>query len=220
MATTVVLGIATIVCIFSRHFAFSISRLWAKVVLKIFKIEIKIIDENQGNYSSVSNLYVTLNQTTILETVFGPYAFPTDFAVIVNWEFAIVPIIGWLNALLGGTLIIRQWPEQARNSMNKAANKLSRINLWMSVEGQRSPDGNICAYKKGVALLAISSGATIIPIFYKGARERLPYGEWRVRPGVVEMKFLESFNAKGMTFEDREKLVNQLRAIAERESKK
>jgi 1-acyl-sn-glycerol-3-phosphate acyltransferase len=219
IVTLVLLGVASLVCLFSKTLAFNISRIWARSILKIFCITLKKVDENQ-TYDPYGNLYITLNQTTLLETVFGPYAMPTEFAVIVNLEFALVPIIGWLNWLLGGVLLIRQWPAQARRAMGKAAEKLKlKSNLWISIEGQRSVDGSLRPYKKGAAVLALSSQAVVTPIFYVGARDRLPYGEWRVRPGEVEMRFLKSFQLKGLTYEDRDLIVTRLRKIAETQSR-
>ena len=87
----------------------------------------------------------------------------------------------------------------------------------ISIEGRRSPDGALQPYKKGAAVMAIESGATIIPVVLRGTRERLPYGAWRVRPGTIEVDYLEAIETKGLTYEDRDELVARLRALAEAE---
>src|SRR5437868_2642396 len=88
---------------------------------------------------------------------------------------------------------------------------------YISIEGKRSFDGSLSDYKKGCAVLAISTAATIVPIIFHGAREVLPHGEWRVRPGKIQMILCEKISTVGLNYEDRNSLTSKLRTIAELE---
>jgi len=71
-------------------------------------------------------------------------------------------------------------------------------------------------YKKGAAIAAISSGATIVPVIMVGTAQVWPYGDWRLRSGKkVDVRFLAPMDTKGMTIEDRTVLTQRLRSIAE-----
>ncbi len=60
----------------------------------------------------------------------------------------------------------------------------------------------------------------MVPVVYHGARECLPYGEWRVRAGShIQVVLCEAIDTRGKySLEDRFKLTEQLRRIAERET--
>ena len=86
-----------------------------------------------------------------------------------------------------------------------------------SNEGKRSKDGLLSPYKKGPVVLAINAKAKIVPVIHSGVQDCLPYGKWRIRPGKVKVRFLEVITTESMQYEDRDKLVNKLRTIAEKE---
>ena len=79
--------------------------------------------------------------------------------------------------------------------------------------GSRS-DGELLPYKKGAVVLAIRSQATIIPMAIRGAREVIPPGEWRLRPGQIEVHLLKSIPTRGLAFDDRDDVLERRRALA------
>ncbi len=52
---------------------------------------------------------------------------------------------------------------------------------------------------------------------FHGSNNCLPYGEWKIRPGKVTVKFLNEIATVGMKYENRELLVGNLRKLAEHE---
>lgn len=201
----------------ARQISTKLLKGWCRIQLRIFGIEVKVTDRNRGQYHSPPYLYLILNQTSLSETFIINFILPTDFKVFMNIGFAFLPLIGWLYWILGGVVVIRQWPRQSRRAMEKAARLLrAGDSFYMSIEGRRSPDGKLSPYKKGPAILAISSQAKIVPIVIHGAREVLPFGEWRIRPGKVEAVLCDAIPTDRLILEDREELVNGLRRIAGR----
>jgi len=93
-----------------------------------------------------------------------------------------------------------------------------KASIIISIEGKRSKDGTLSPYKRGPVLIAIQTGATIIPVFMKGTREVWPYGDWKLKiHGNITVKFLPGIQTKGMTMEDRFRITQQLRDLAETE---
>lgn len=104
------------------------------------------------------------------------------------------------------------------HGIERAAAGLARGQTWViSTEGARTPDGRLLPFKKGPAVLALKSQATIIPLAIHGAREVMPSGEWRLRPGHIEVHLLKSISTRGLKYDDRDAVLEQLRMIAERE---
>jgi 1-acyl-sn-glycerol-3-phosphate acyltransferase len=72
-------------------------------------------------------------------------------------------------------------------------------------------------YKKGPVVLAIQANAKIYPVIIKGSRDCLPYGQWKILPGKVTIKGLNEISTAGMSYENRDQLVRQLREMAKKE---
>lgn len=193
---------------------------WCETQLKIFGIQISVTDRNCGKYDSPPYLYVHLNQTSLAETFVMHSVMPTEGDVFMNLGYALLPFVGWFAWFRGGVTVVLQWPWQIRRAMEKVIRRLkSGKNFYMSIEGKRSRDGTLGPYRKGAAIIAINSKATVIPMIIHGAREILPYGEWRIKPGKVEVIFCEAISTRELTYEDRDELTKRLRLIAERELK-
>jgi 1-acyl-sn-glycerol-3-phosphate acyltransferase len=78
-------------------------------------------------------------------------------------------------------------------------------------EGTRSPSYALRPFKKGPFVLAISAAAPIVPTVVHGALEVQPKGAIRVRPGRIDLHFLEPVSVAGLTYEDRDQLASTVR---------
>jgi len=117
-------------------------------------------------------------------------------------------------------MVIRQNKRQAKSAINHAIKRMveDKASVIISIEGKRSKDGTLSPFKRGPVLIALQTSATIIPIFIKGTREVWPYGDWKFRVGgQITVKFLPGIETKGMKMEDRFRLTQQLRDLAELE---
>lgn len=136
--------------------------------------------------------------------------------MVINIEFALVPFVGQMVVVLGATVIVRQWPAQAKRALEGAVRRLRRGQCYgISLEGRRSRDGHLSRYRKGAVVMAIEGQADIVPFYIVGARESWPYGAWVPRPGRVRAVFLRPIQVAGTTYQDRDDLVEKLRDVAE-----
>jgi 1-acyl-sn-glycerol-3-phosphate acyltransferase len=55
--------------------------------------------------------------------------------------------------------------------------------------------------------LAIAAQVPIVPVITWGSKEVQAKGEIAIHSGTIELTFLEPVETKGMTYEDRDKLV-------------
>lgn len=215
-ATPLFLGPALVLGPVSHRASVALMKAWCGWALRVFGVRVEVKDHNAGQYGAPPYLFVQLNQTSLSETFLTYRALPRPSLVFMNIEYALLPFAGWVPLSQGSVVVVRQWSAQARRAVDRAVRALQRgASFYISIEGRRSPDGTLGPYKKGTAVLAIQSGATVVPMVFRGAREVLPPGEWRMRPGEVTIELLPALRTRGLTYEDRDALVERLRARAE-----
>lgn len=202
---------------FSQPTAWAIYRHWGRNTCRIFGITLSLRDDNGGDLGPKPHLYVWLNQTSLADVVAIAQLLP-PFYSIGNIEYAMMPLLGWAIVPLRFVVIIRQWKAQAKRGIERAAARLARGQTWViSSEGSRTPDGRLLPFKKGPVVLALKSQATIIPLAVQGAREAMPRGEWRLRPGHIEVHLLQAIPTRGLSYDDRDAVLERLHALAEHE---
>ena len=100
------------------------------------------------------------------------------------------PVLHWL--LIGGGVIpVASDDPQAATGVVAAGVKALREGRLVGIfpEGTRSPDGLLHCGKTGVARIAITAGAPVIPVGITGTDLALPRGARFPRPHVVHITF-------------------------------
>jgi len=211
------LSMALIVAPFSSSTGWRIVRSWNRVALWVFGVTVQVEFAGDPSELDGGGILVGLTQQSLLDPTAGYAAWDKRVMSIWNIEYALIPFFGWVTVLLGW-IIIRQRPEQKKRQLRKAAEYAASGGLvYLSAEGQRSLDGSLSPYKKGPIVLAIESQAPILPLYMSGSRECLPVGEWKIRPGNILVRYLPAISTTGLTYEDRNTLLDKLRAIGETE---
>ncbi len=215
--TTTALGLsaASLVRFVAPVGALQIVHRTCELAHRIFGLRVSLRDDNCEDYSDPPYVFICLNQTSLIETFLLPWLVPRPYRVIVNFEYALLPIFGWSSVAMGARVIIRQRPKQAKRAILRAIQDLRRGDTYIiSIEGRRSPDGTLQPYKKGAVVMALEAEATVIPVIIRGAQARLPYGTWRVRPGPVEVHLLRAIKTRGLGYQARDQLLSQLQTLA------
>ena len=203
--------------LFNEDGAIGIYKSYERLIFKAFDIQISFKFDSPEIENSTNSILVVLNQSSFLDSLVCPLIPIRPFKGIINFEFALYPIQGWLAAL-GSFVIIRQWPNQAKRVLSKTNDYLQAGgNILISIEGKRSRNGEISEYKKGPIVMAINNHSNIVPIIIYGSRACLPFGSLRVRPGSIELRFLKPISTKDLAYEDRNVLLERITAIAKME---
>jgi 1-acyl-sn-glycerol-3-phosphate acyltransferase len=134
--------------------------------------------------------------------------------MLTKQELFRVPI--WGRGLAAGEFVSidRSDHEQALKDLDAAREKMaSGISLWIAPEGTRSRDGTLGEFKKGGVMLAIRTGATIIPVGIRGSRDILPPKTFfNVRLGCKpEVHVGEPIDARDYSVESRDLLLALVR---------
>jgi 1-acyl-sn-glycerol-3-phosphate acyltransferase len=80
-------------------------------------------------------------------------------------------------------------------------------------EGTRSPNGELLAFRKGAFATAIQLGVPIVPVVCKGTTRIMPKGRYlSILPGRAEVVILAPIPTAGLTYDDRDRLRETVRA--------
>tara|TARA_R110001583_G_scaffold143250_1_gene295354 strand:- start:480 stop:1193 length:714 start_codon:yes stop_codon:yes gene_type:complete len=206
--------IAGFVRLFNLWKAISIFQSYLHLYFKLFGLKIHFEFEDPRTKTASNTVFVLLNQSSFLDSMIAPTLPVSKTRGIINFEFAIYPVIGWFLAITN-FVIIRQWSAQAKTTLNRT-NKFLRSggNMVISIEGKRTKDGSLNTYKKGAVVMAINSQSDIVPFTIEGTYESLPYRSLYTKPGEIKIKLLKPISTIDMTYENRDHLKDQFRSIA------
>ena len=83
-------------------------------------------------------------------------------------------------------------------------------------EGTRSATGELGVFKKGAFVLAIQTGASVVPAAIFGSREVMRKGSFLIKPGIVRVHYGEPIQVGGYTIHERTELTRRAqRAVSE-----
>lgn len=133
--------------------------------------------------------------------------------MVAKKELFRVPVWGKAMRVAEFISIDRKDRYQAIESLKEAARLMqSGINVWIAPEGTRSRDGKLLPFKKGGFMLAIETGAPIVPVVIKGALNVIPPKSFKTTLGQrVEVEFGRPIDASAYTVENRDALMREVR---------
>jgi 1-acyl-sn-glycerol-3-phosphate acyltransferase len=120
------------------------------------------------------------------------------------------PILGAVLRTMGMIPVDRDDPQASIGRLNRLA--LDGSSVIIFPEGTRSPDGNLLPFKKGAFVAAIALGVPVVPVVCKGTARIMPRGHYlSIVPGEAEVVVLDPIPTTGMTYEDRDRLLDLVR---------
>ena len=201
----------------NRKSGWQVIRIWNRLFAFLFNIKLELEFEGDSADLDKGGVLVGLTQQSIIDPTLAYAAIKRHWLSIWNIEYAMIPFVGWVSWILGW-VIVRQSANHSQLQLAKAANYASSGGLvYLSAEGKRSQDGSINPYKKGPAVMAIQAQTQIIPAYIHGSRNCLPYGEWKIKPGTVICRILKPIDVSGMSYDDRNKIIERLTEIGAEE---
>lgn len=130
-----------------------------------------------------------------------------------------IPIFGWALKAGGFISIDRRDRSRARESFAKAVESLQKgRSTVIFPEGTRSLDGELLPFERGGFLLAIKSGAAIVPAGVCGTVAARRRGAWKITPGTIRVAYGEPVETSGYTVRTRGELIdtieNEIKCLA------
>jgi 1-acyl-sn-glycerol-3-phosphate acyltransferase len=212
---TAVFGIvAIIVSFFSRsgNPVHIVARTWSKSILFVSGIDVTVeglenIDPSQS-YIYMSNHRSNFDIPVLLGCL------PVQFRWLAKAELFRIPIFGRAMSGAGYVKIDRSNQESAFKSIDQVAAKMKNgVSVMIFPEGTRSEDGNVKPFKKGGFVMAVDTGAPIVPVILRGTRSIMAKGSWRIIPDNVTLSIEKPIGTTGYTRDTKDDLIKTVRSV-------
>jgi 1-acyl-sn-glycerol-3-phosphate acyltransferase len=195
-----------------------LARLWAKTILWVSGIKVKIIGlkniDLKQPYVFAANHQSQYDIFTLMAHL------PVQFKWMAKQSLFYIPLVGWGMKACGYIPVKRESPKEAYKALLKAIKKIKEgYSIIIFPEGTRSLDGKIKPFKGGGMLLALRTGVPIVPVTIIGTRHILPKGGKRIKKGEVTIVIDKPIEVKGFTEKDKQKLAERIREIVLRNYK-
>ena len=136
--------------------------------------------------------------------------------VLFKAELKKLPVLGAVMVAGGFVPVERERKEASMASIDRAAESIRAGNSFLIFpEGTRSRTDELLPFKKGGFIMAIKAQAPIVPVAVSGGRTAMQKGSWLVRPVMVDVKIGAPVETAGMSVDDRDELIDIVRARIE-----
>ncbi len=182
-----------------------IPRLWCQAILRAAGVTMRIHGvENVPR--NEARIYVA-NHVSWFD-VFALASYLPRYRFIAKKELFKLPIFGPAIRSTAAIEIDRGNRKAAFQAYETAARDVKEgLSVIVYPEGTRGRTYELRPFKKGPFVLAIAAHVPIVPTIIHGTIEIQPKGSFRIRPGGIDLYFLEPIPTTGLTYSDRDALM-------------
>lgn len=186
-------------------------RMWSRALLRAAGVRVLVEHEEAIDHTRPQILVA--NHTSWFDVLALAAILPGRYLFVAKKEVRKAPFLGRAAEVCGHIYIDRSDHQSALRSLEEAKEKLAREKptVIMFPEGTRSETGQLQRFKKGAFVMAIETGAEIIPAAIGGSRAIMPKHSLRIRSGTVTVRFGEPIPVEGLTLEQRDELMRDTR---------
>jgi 1-acyl-sn-glycerol-3-phosphate acyltransferase len=172
---------------FGRRPADAASRLWARTIVKIAGVRLKVrgLDrlDPRRHYIFIANHQSYLDIPVLAQSL------PRfQLRWIAKKELGYIPFFGWALWAGGHILVERSDRASALASFRKAKERIAKgVSVVIFAEGTRGSGGRLLPFKRGGFLLAAQTKTPIVPVTINGSWTVLPRQDWRLKSGEIEV---------------------------------
>lgn len=186
---------------------------WANKLVNFIKLSYVI--HNPDNFEFKKNVpYIIMcNHASLYDIPLSFIAVEGKMRMLTKKELFKVPIWGTAMKMSGFLSIDRTNRRQAIKDLEEAKKVMKQgVIVWIAPEGTRSRDGKLLPFKKGGFRLAIETGATIVPLVFRGNQHLVEYRTFKVSTGKkVDIYIGKPIDASHYRIDKREKLLTDVR---------
>jgi len=136
--------------------------------------------------------------------------------VLYKAELHKFPLMGTLFDIGGFVPIDRGDRDKALASIARGAAAIrAGCSFLIFPEGTRSRTGALLPFKKGGFIMAIEAQAPVIPVAIQGGRAAMRKGSAWVQPVKVSVRIGKPIPTAGLTLDDRDDLIDRVRAAVQ-----
>ncbi|MBN2398034.1 MAG: 1-acyl-sn-glycerol-3-phosphate acyltransferase [Deltaproteobacteria bacterium] len=188
------------------NMAFTISRAWAWIMLKVTGVRPEI--RGREKIRPGQSYIIISNHQSHFDILALVIRLGIQFRWIIKKELRAVPLFGFALYKSKNIFIDRTDRGKAMESIRDGVQRLPPgVSVLFFAEGTRSPDGAIHPFKRGGFATAVESGLPILPLTVNGSRKVLPKGALAFTRGSIEVVVGDPINTRGYTHDAIEELI-------------
>ena len=199
---------------YDRKFGDGMLKWWSSRLLGAVEAKYSVNDPYNVKIEPGKRYIIMSNHSSHYDIPLMIMTMPGSIRMLTKKELFNVPL--WGKGMKAGEFIAidRRDFEQAKKDLKAAREKMeSGIVLWIAPEGTRSRTGQLGEFKKGGMIMAIESGATIIPAGIIGSGAILPPKTWDFNLGIkIKVNIGQPIDASKYTLENKDELIKEVRA--------
>lgn len=217
---TITIGIPALAVSFitgKREFLFKVGKFGLALSKPLFGMKLKVYGMEKIDFRK-PHIFMA-NHLSLIDAPLLFLILPIPVRIFPKKELFKIPVIGKGMERVGFIAVDRSDSNRGRMAIEKGVEMIKEKGWSFLIfpEGTRSWNGNLLPFKKGGFILSIKSGLPVVPITIKGTREMLPRGKFSIKKGTVEVKFHEPISPEGYTIEEKDRLLEKVREIFEKE---
>lgn len=193
-----------------------VHRRWSRSLLAVAGVEVRA--EGLERLRPGSAYILAANHQSVLDIWALMAVLPLSLRFVAKAELSRIPLFARACRAAGHVFIDRRERAGAIETIREAGVRMRREGLSLVVfpEGTRSRDGRLQPFKRGTFVLAIETGAPLVPVAVEGGHRAMPPGAWGPRGGTLVVRCGHPIPLEGRTVEDREEVMRTTRrAIGE-----
>jgi 1-acyl-sn-glycerol-3-phosphate acyltransferase len=188
---------------------------WGDDTMRYIQGTLIVNDPHHMNQLNGKKIIIISNHESLLDIPIIYAGLTGPIRMVAKKELSRVPIWGRAMKLADVPLIDRKNKKEAVKSLQFAGSLLEKgIKIWIAPEGTRTRDGQLQKFKKGAFVMAIQTGATIIPVGIKGAYDIMPAKTTELNLGqTITLNIGEAIDASEYTMKDKEALIERAEKV-------
>lgn len=195
----------------AEYVADEFPRRWAARLLRIAGV--KVVFENTEVLDRDRPQILVANHASWFDVLTLAAYLPGRYVFVSKKEVRKIPFLGYTIERCGHIYIDRGDRQQAMESLAEARAKLevSKPTVIMFPEGTRSETGELQRFKKGAFVLAIQTGADVVPAAISGSRGVMRKHSLLIHSGTITVRLGTPIPVGSLTIADRDRLMSQAR---------
>jgi len=202
---------------YNRGYADSVLRWWSGLLLRAVGVSWDVHNTHNVTIKAGRPHIIMTNHRSYYDIPLSFVSLPGSIRMLTKKELFKIPIWGKGMKAAEFISIDRHDLAQALKDLDEARKIMqSGIVLWLAPEGTRSRTGRLQDFKKGGFMLALQTGAVIIPVGIKGSETILPPDTFDFVLGrKIEVNIGVPIDASLYNIEQRDVLMENVRHAIE-----
>jgi 1-acyl-sn-glycerol-3-phosphate acyltransferase len=183
------------------------ARAWGRLALAVAGARVEV--DGVERVRALQRAVLVANHSSAVDIYLLTSRFPSPYRIVAKEALFKIPFFGWALRAGGGVPLERTGSRRDIERIEAMSRRLPETGyVVFFAEGTRSQDGRLRRFKKGAFLTAIREQMPVVPVAIRGAYKIQRARSIAVRPGCVELRFLEPIATEGMSAADRDALAD------------